>query len=86
LPSDYVREHVRFTIQPTDAPPDPQQLARIIEQIGSDDVLLFSSDYPHWHYDGTDVIPAGLPERLLQKVLVDNPLATYPRLAAPALL
>jgi uncharacterized protein len=79
-PSDFVRDHVRFTIQPTDQPPDPGQLARVIEQIGSDRVLLFSTDYPHWHYDGEDVIPEGFSDELLRKVLVDNPLETYPRL------
>jgi predicted TIM-barrel fold metal-dependent hydrolase len=79
-PSEVVREHVRFTIQPTDEPPDPAQLTRVLEQIGSDDVLLFSTDYPHWHYEGEDVIPAGIPPALLRKILVDNALATYPRL------
>lgn len=80
LPSDFVREHVRFTIQPTDAPPDPKQLTRVIEQIGSDRVLLFSTDYPHWHYEGTDAVPEGIPAEMLAKILVENPLETYPRL------
>ena len=43
-------------------------------------MLLFATDYPHWQFDGDDVLPAGLPERLLHKILIDNPLATYPRL------
>ena len=30
--------------------------------------------------DGDDVLPAGLPEASLHKILIDNPLATYPRL------
>jgi predicted TIM-barrel fold metal-dependent hydrolase len=80
VPASVVREHVRLTIQPFDAPPDAADLQRVIEQIGSDDVLLFATDYPHWQFDGDDVLPQGLPERLLQKILVDNPLATYPRL------
>ncbi len=79
-PADLIREHVRFTLQPADAPPDPADLARAIEQIGSDDVLLFSTDYPHWQFDGTDAYPAGFPAALRQRVAVDNPLATYPRL------
>ena len=51
---------------------------------GSDDMLLFSTDYPHWHYDGQDALPEGCPESSVQKVLVDNPLATYSRLRTSA--
>ncbi len=79
-PADIIREHVRFTLQPTDAPPDPADLARAIEQIDSDRVLLFSTDYPHWQFDGDAAFPDGFPEALRQKVAVDNPLETYPRL------
>jgi hypothetical protein len=52
----------------------------IIEEIGSDEMLLFSTDYPHWHFEGTDAVPEGLPDDMLMKLLVDNALATYPRL------
>jgi len=38
-PSEYLREHVRFTMQPFDAgPSEPEP-----------DMVLYSSDYPHWH-------------------------------------
>jgi predicted TIM-barrel fold metal-dependent hydrolase len=81
-PADILREHVRFTLQPVDAPKDEaHKLARTLDHIGSDELLLFSTDYPHWHYDGADVLPDGLPEAIVRKMLVENPLATYPRLA-----
>ncbi len=79
-PAEIIRDHVRLTMQPLDAPPDPAELAGIIAQIGSDDMLLFATDYPHWQFEGDAAIPAGLPEGLLRKIMVDNPLATYPRL------
>ena len=50
--------------------------------MGSDAILLYASDFPHWQFDGDDALPQGLPESLRQKILVDNPLATYPRLRA----
>ena len=51
---------------------------RLLEQLGSDRMLLFSSDYPHWHFDGDDALPPGLPADLIRKICVDNPLETYP--------
>ena len=53
----------------------------IIEEIGSEEMLLFSTDYPHWHFEGTDAMPDGLPDGLVTKICVDNPLETYPRLS-----
>ena len=80
-PAEIVHEHVRFTLQPIDAPPtEPEILARTLEHVGSDRLLLFSTDYPHWQFDGDDVLPAGLSEDTIRKLLVDNPLETYPRL------
>ena len=83
-PSEIIREHIRLTTQPFDAP-DAKAVAQTIERIGSDDVLLFSTDYPHWQFDGDDVLPDGLPDSTLRKVLIDNAMATYPRLAQDAL-
>jgi len=80
-PADIVRDHVRFTLQPVDAPAsDPDKLLRTMEHIGSDRVFLFSTDYPHWHFDGDDVLPEGLPDAMLQRLLTENAFETYPRL------
>jgi predicted TIM-barrel fold metal-dependent hydrolase len=83
-PGEVIRNHVRFTIQPLDAPPRREQLERLLEQLGSEDILLFSTDYPHWHFDGDDAVPDGLPDALVRKILFDNPLMTYPRLSQTA--
>lgn len=79
-PAAYVRRHVRLTIQPLDAPPDPDLLETLVEQFGSDRMLLFSTDYPHWHYDSDDVLPAAFGRELAPKILFENALSTYPRL------
>jgi hypothetical protein len=85
LPTDIVRQRVRLTAQPFDAPPDARSLAMVLEQLGSDEMLLFATDYPHWHYDGDEALPPGLPPDLVQKITVDNPLSTYPRLNEEAI-
>jgi predicted TIM-barrel fold metal-dependent hydrolase len=79
-PTEIVRSNVRFSLQPVDGPPDPAQLRRLIDHLHSDELLLFSTDYPHWQFDGQDVLPDGLSKELTRKIMVDNPLATYPRL------
>ena len=81
-PAEIIRRQVRFTLQPVDAPRDPKILNRIFEQIDCDDILLFSTDYPHWQFDGDDVLPDGLAPELARKIMVDNPLNAFPRLAA----
>jgi uncharacterized protein len=49
-PSEYIHEHVRVSIQPLDAPDQqPQQLLEVYEQLGSDEMLMYASDYPHQH-------------------------------------
>jgi predicted TIM-barrel fold metal-dependent hydrolase len=82
-PGEIIREHVRITLQPVDEPPNREQLERSIEQIGSDSMLLFSTDYPHWHFDGLNALPDGLSPALTKKILLENPLETYSRLREP---
>jgi predicted TIM-barrel fold metal-dependent hydrolase len=82
-PSDIVRSNVRLSLQPTDGPPDRVGLERIIEHLQSDELLLFSTDYPHWQFNGNDPLPADLPASLVRKITVDNPRATYARLLEP---
>ena len=78
VPSAYVRERIRLSLQPIDAPPEPEHLVQIIEQMGSDDLLMFSTDYPHWHFDSPDeAVPAGLPSDLRRKILYENARAFY---------
>ena len=80
-PAEIVREHVRVTIQPFDAPQDdPETVAALVRQIGCDEMLLFATDWPHWQFQGDRALPPGIPPGLARRIMVDNPLATYPRL------
>ncbi|HEV7215107.1 MAG TPA: amidohydrolase family protein [Chloroflexota bacterium] len=77
-PSAYIREHVRLTIQPLDAPPTREELLDAIEQLGSDDLLLFASDYPHGHVDTLeDALPTALPAELKRRIMDDNARTLY---------
>jgi predicted TIM-barrel fold metal-dependent hydrolase len=80
VPSAYIRERIRLSLQPMDAPPDAAHLLEVIDQLGSDDLLMFSTDYPHWHFSESDpqqALPAGLSDSLRHKILSENARAFY---------
>jgi uncharacterized protein len=79
-PLEIVRSNIRFSLQPIDAPPDPASLNRLFDHMQSDELLLFSTDYPHWQFDGEAVLPEGMSSDLVRKIMIDNPHATYGRL------
>jgi uncharacterized protein len=77
-PSEYVREHVRFTTQPFDEPENPADIDRIIDMIGGDQMILFSTDYPHWDFDAPErCFPRGMPGERKRRILGENALAFY---------
>src|SRR6201991_4812363 len=84
-PMEIVRSNIRFSLQPVDAPPDPTTLNRLFDHMQSDELLLFSTDYPHWQFDGDAVLPEGMSPELVRKIMIDNPHATYTRLKQSAL-
>jgi len=76
-PSDVIREHIRFATQPIEEM-TARQFSGIVEQMESDELILFSSDYPHWDFDSPErALPGGLSETLRRKVLAGNARATY---------
>ena len=76
-PSEIIREHVRFTLTPFDIPDDARIVAEIAEQVNVDGMVLFSTDYPHWQFEGTSVIPAGLPDETIRRIATENPATWY---------
>ena len=84
-PSEHIRDHVRLTIQPLDAPPTPQQMLETIEQIGADHLLLFATDYPHRHTtDPLQTLLPNLPEALARGIRSENARALYQLSPRPA--
>ena len=65
--------------QPFDAP-GAAEVARVLDHIDGDDLLLFATDFPHCPFEAREALPPGLPVDLIRRMTSDNPLATYPRL------
>jgi predicted TIM-barrel fold metal-dependent hydrolase len=79
-PIDIIRRHVRITTQPFDGPGHGVAIADVLAHLGAPEMLLYASDYPHWHFEGTDAFPGGFDPALRQLVAVENPRATYRRM------
>ena len=73
-----MRRHVRFSTQPMPEPDDPADVATLIEMMGSDEMLMFATDYPHWDFDAPErALPGGLEPALRRKIMWDNAAAFY---------
>jgi hypothetical protein len=72
-PSDYIRSNIKLGTQPVDESPDPRQLIELLETIdGVEDLLCFSSDWPHWTADDPAETTRRLPKAWHRKVMCDN--------------
>lgn len=74
LPSEYMREHVRISTQPFDVARGCESL---VGTEGVDEILCFSSDYPHWDGDDATHVASSLPTDWVEKVMYRNALGVY---------
>lgn len=75
-PLEIIREHMRFSIAPTDLG-SPEQTPKLIEWLGSDDILMFATDYPHQHETDIEGLLAGMPESMRSNVMSETARAWY---------
>ncbi|MFR9804086.1 amidohydrolase family protein [Pseudonocardia sp. RS010] len=76
-PAEIIREHIKVSVQPTDGTP-AAEMARIVGWLGSDEMLLYASDYPHGHGDGgTAELLGVLSPEARTKLMADNARAHY---------
>src|SRR5262249_52750413 len=69
-PEECARDHIRLTFQPFAAPPSAAHIGGIMDQLKSDEMLLFAADFPHWQFDDEEVLPACLSPALARKILI----------------
>jgi predicted TIM-barrel fold metal-dependent hydrolase len=83
-PGDTIRAQLRFATQPVEEM-TAAELTTLIDQIGSDELICFSTDYPHWDFDSPlRALPPGIDAGLADKIFRGNALSLYPRLSARA--
>jgi uncharacterized protein len=84
-PSEYLAKHFWFTSQPIEEPASAEQFVEAWQLFGREDRLLYSSDYPHWDFDSPEeALPTVLPEATRHKILGQNALDLYSRIAGPS--
>jgi uncharacterized protein len=77
LASTYFLERVRWCSQPMEDI-TAKQLMMFLELVGSDEILLYGSDYPHFDFDPPkEALPRGLPQETIDKIMFRNAAAHY---------
>jgi uncharacterized protein len=72
-PSEYVREHMKLSTQPLEESPKQSQLTDVLGLVeGIEDLLCFSTDWPHWSADDPAFVLRHLPKSWHQKVMCQN--------------
>jgi uncharacterized protein len=71
-PAAYIKRHIRFATQPMDEPEKIEDLWRLIEMLDGEEILCFSSDYPHYDNDDPAVILKKLPEASRERIAWTN--------------
>lgn len=74
LPSEYIHDHIKFSTQPIEESADrPHAMADLLRAVdGMEDMLCFSSDYPHPTMDEANFAQRLLPAEWLPKVMCEN--------------
>jgi uncharacterized protein len=76
-PSDYLRDQFRFSTQPME-PLETRHFMQLIDMMGSEGMLMFSTDYPHFDFDShARALPVGLPDGLRHRILFQNAADTF---------
>jgi predicted TIM-barrel fold metal-dependent hydrolase len=72
-PSEYVDRAVKFTTQPFDDIPNPEDLWPLLDIIDAQKTLMFSSDYPHYDNDDPHIISRRmLPKEKRDAIMSEN--------------
>ena len=77
LPSEYLREHIRFGTQPFPNVPNGQNLEIYLDWLHADEILVFASDYPHWDWEEPSGLMRLLDKKLRPRVMYDTAAELY---------
>ncbi len=76
-PSELVHEHVLLTTQPIEEPDNLKYLHAMLKMFPADQMLMFSTDFPHWDGDTPDFAARLLPKSLHNSVMHETARRLY---------
>jgi uncharacterized protein len=77
-PSEYIREHIKLATQPVEEGQRVGDVAELLMMVeGIEDLLCYSSDYPHATMDDFSYVARVLPNEWHEKVFCRNACDTY---------
>lgn len=76
-PSEIIQEHVLLTTQPIEEPPDSRHFQMMLDMFAAGDMIMFSSDYPHWDGDTPDFAARAFPETMRANIMRHNARRVY---------
>ncbi|NHN34119.1 amidohydrolase family protein [Paenibacillus agricola] len=72
IPSEYLREHVRFTSQPLERPRNDQDLLEVLDMMDAEHLLMFSSDYPDSNFESVEAAFPKMSESMEKRIFFEN--------------
>jgi hypothetical protein len=76
LPLDIIREHMRFSVAPTDSGPS-EHIATVLKWLASDEILMFATDYPHSYDDDLTALLGAASAEMRPKLMAENAREWY---------
>jgi uncharacterized protein len=76
-PSESLRGHVRFCFSGLEGPPEVDFASEWFSQMWKEDLLMYSSNYPHWSVTNPGELSPGLTDDQREKVLYRNACDLY---------
>lgn len=83
LPSEYILDHVRLTTQPIEEPRKPHEILQILDMVEAERTLMFSSDYPHWDYDNSELVLTTVDPAVRARIMGETAAELYGITAMP---
>jgi predicted TIM-barrel fold metal-dependent hydrolase len=76
-PSEIIMEHVRLTTQPLEEPDDKAHFHAMLGMFDAANMLMFSTDFPHWDGDTPDFAMRSIPAALRPQIMGLNACRLY---------